>query len=179
MSRRRSAERERRRQERAARESVSGRSETPAAAEPVSDPPSDAERTQGDCDPAPVARTDDSLSVALSTRAETETHEAPAGAGEGDPPTPSPAPPQPEDRAPAIARRRRVAVAQEHAGSQDREQSRPDDRVQRTVRLSRNVDATVRAIAQHRGIDVNAAISVAITADFDRLFGPPPRPGGE
>ena len=73
----------------------------------------------------------------------------------------------------ATARRRRAPVADPREGA---DSGRVDDRIQRTVRLSRGVDAMIRALAQHRGIDLNAAISVAIAADFDRVFGPPPRP---
>lgn len=73
----------------------------------------------------------------------------------------------------ATARRRRAPVAEPREGV---DSGRADDRIQRTVRLSRGVDAMIRALAQHRGIDLNAAISVAIAADFDRVFGPPPRP---
>jgi hypothetical protein len=80
------------------------------------------------------------------------------------------------DDAPAVRSRRRQARPSEGGDMLDGQSDRGDPRVQRTVRLSREIDAMIRALAQHRGIDLNAAISVAIASDFDRVFGPPPRP---
>lgn len=77
---------------------------------------------------------------------------------------------------PPTKSRRRPVRPSDHGDMPDGASERSDPRVQRTVRLSREIDAMIRALAQHRGIDLNAAVSVAIAGDFDRVFGPPPRP---
>lgn len=66
-------------------------------------------------------------------------------------------------------RRRRVGAGSGHG--------RPakEDRVQRAVRLTAPLDAKLRQLAEFRGIDLNAAMSVAIVEDWRRCFGT--RPG--
>jgi hypothetical protein len=48
-----------------------------------------------------------------------------------------------------------------------------DDRIQRTVRLTPVVDKKLRELAEERGIDLNAAVSVAIAEDWSRCCAPP------
>lgn len=45
-----------------------------------------------------------------------------------------------------------------------------ENRAQRVVRLTEQVDARLRQLAEFRGIDLNAAVSVAITEDWRRVF---------
>ena len=45
------------------------------------------------------------------------------------------------------------------------------DRVQRAVRLTAPLDAKLRQLAEFRGVDLNAAVSVAIVEDWRRCFG--------
>jgi hypothetical protein len=55
-------------------------------------------------------------------------------------------------------------------------QGRPpkEDRAQRVIRLSPQLDAKLRQLAEFRGVDLNAAASVAIAEDWRRCFGSPP-----
>lgn len=55
-------------------------------------------------------------------------------------------------------------------------QGRPpkEDRAQRVIRLSPQLDAKLRQLAEFRGVDLNAAASVAIAEDWRRCFGAPP-----
>lgn len=46
-----------------------------------------------------------------------------------------------------------------------------EDRVQRAVRLTAPLDAKLRELAEFRGVDLNAAMSVAIVEDWRRCFG--------
>lgn len=46
-----------------------------------------------------------------------------------------------------------------------------EDRVQRAVRLTAPLDAKLRQLADFRGVDLNAAMSVAIVEDWRRCFG--------
>lgn len=64
---------------------------------------------------------------------------------------------EPEDPAPARRARRGGRPAKEN-------------RAQRVVRLTAQVDARLRQLAEFRGIDLNAAVSVAITEDWRRVF---------
>lgn len=54
-------------------------------------------------------------------------------------------------------------------------QGRPpkEDRAQRVIRLSPQLDAKLRQLAEFRGVDLNAAASVAIAEDWRRCFGSP------
>ena len=45
------------------------------------------------------------------------------------------------------------------------------DRVQRAVRLTAPLDVKLRQLAEFRGVDLNAAVSVAIVEDWRRCFG--------
>lgn len=45
-----------------------------------------------------------------------------------------------------------------------------ENRAQRVVRLTAQVDARLRQLAEFRGIDLNAAVSVAIAEDWRRVF---------
>lgn len=47
-----------------------------------------------------------------------------------------------------------------------------DERVQRSIRLTAPLDAKLRELAETRGIDINAAVSVAIAEDWRRSCGP-------
>ena len=46
-----------------------------------------------------------------------------------------------------------------------------EDRVQRAVRLTAPLDVKLRQLAEFRGVDLNAAVSVAIVEDWRRCFG--------
>lgn len=85
-------------------------------------------------------------------------HEAEQADDDDDDETPQRAGPQARGRA------RRVA----HSGH-----GRPakEDRVQRAVRLTAPLDAKLRQLAEFRGVDLNAAMSVAIVEDWRRCFG--------
>ncbi|HEY0132744.1 MAG TPA: hypothetical protein VGB85_01655 [Nannocystis sp.] len=54
-------------------------------------------------------------------------------------------------------------------------QGRPpkEDRAQRVIRLTAQLDAKLRQLAEFRGVDLNAAASVAIAEDWRRCFGSP------
>ena len=56
--------------------------------------------------------------------------------------------------------------------SRARRSGRPakENRAQRVVRLTAQVDACLRQLAEFRGIDLNAAVSVAIAEDWRRVF---------
>ena len=47
-----------------------------------------------------------------------------------------------------------------------------DERVQRSIRFTPSIDAKLRELADARGIDINAAVSVAIAEDWRRSVGP-------
>lgn len=47
-----------------------------------------------------------------------------------------------------------------------------DERVQRSIRFTPSIDAKLRELAEARGIDINAAVSVAIAEDWRRSTGP-------
>ena len=46
-----------------------------------------------------------------------------------------------------------------------------DERVQRSIRFTPSIDAKLRELAEARGIDINAAVSVAIAEDWRRSVG--------
>jgi len=46
-----------------------------------------------------------------------------------------------------------------------------DERVQRSIRFTPSIDAKLRELADARGIDINAAVSVAIAEDWRRSVG--------
>ena len=46
-----------------------------------------------------------------------------------------------------------------------------DERVQRSIRFTPSIDAKLRELAEARGIDINAAVSVAIAEDWRRNVG--------
>lgn len=44
--------------------------------------------------------------------------------------------------------------------------------MQRSIRFTPSIDAKLRELADARGIDINAAVSVAIAEDWRRSVGP-------
>lgn len=65
------------------------------------------------------------------------------------------------------------ARGRQRRGGDRRGQGRPakGDRVQRAVRLTASLDVKLRQLAEFRGVDLNAAVSVAIVEDWRRCLG--------
>ena len=81
-----------------------------------------------------------------------------------------------EEEAPTPTRTRARDAASKPARAERPEPGRgrpaKDERVQRSIRLTSPLDAKLRELAEARGIDINAAVSVAIAEDWRRSFGP-------
>lgn len=84
-------------------------------------------------------------------------------------PSPQPRSDEGTDEADATKPRGRTPRAQGGQGRPPKE-----DRAQRVIRLSPPLDAKLRQLAEFRGVDLNAAASVAIAEDWRRCFGAPP-----
>ncbi len=82
------------------------------------------------------------------------------------------------EQKPAQAGRRARSEADSKPGSVEQPpepaRGRPakDERVQRSIRFTPTIDAKLRELADARGIDINAAVSVAIAEDWRRSVGP-------
>ncbi|MFY0542494.1 hypothetical protein [Nannocystis pusilla] len=74
---------------------------------------------------------------------------------------------------PTRERRQGRAAVKEPARASEAGRGRPakDERVQRSIRLTMPLDAKLRELAETRGIDINAAVSVAIAEDWRRSCG--------
>ena len=82
------------------------------------------------------------------------------------------------DQKPAQAGRRARSEADskpssvEHPPEPARGRPAKDERVQRSIRFTPSIDAKLRELAEARGIDINAAVSVAIAEDWRWSVGP-------
>ena len=79
------------------------------------------------------------------------------------------------DQKPAQAGRRARSEANTKPASVElpaRGRPAKDERVQRSIRFTPSIDAKLRELAEARGIDINAAVSVAIAEDWRRSVGP-------
>ena len=81
--------------------------------------------------------------------------------------------------APAVRRARSEADSKPASAELPAEPARgrpaKDERVQRSIRFTPSIDAKLRELADARGIDINAAVSVAIAEDWRRSVGSYPR----
>ncbi len=96
--------------------------------------------------------------------------------GDDDPPRPAPTSRARQSGRPAKDKSVEVDEGDEPPraapASHTRRGGRPakENRAQRVVRLTAQVDACLRQLAEFRGIDLNAAVSVAIAEDWRRVF---------